>query len=81
MKPSSQRRKARSKLSCDNCGIRDDLELYDFVSGGIRLCEDCADLPASQVAKRKVEWVKVKGEYFPPDFPIAQKEKNECRGK
>lgn len=75
MKASSQKRKARSKLSCENCGIKDDLEVFEFVLGGIRLCEDCADLPASKVAKRGTTWVKVKGEYFPPDFPIAQKEK------
>lgn len=83
MKQKTKRRKAWNKLNCENCGTKndDDLVIYDFVLGGIRLCDDCADLPASQIAKRNVEWVKVKGEYFPPDFPIAQKEKDECRRK
>ncbi len=77
MKPRSQRRKAWNKLSCENCGTKndDDLVVYDLILGGIRLCDDCADLPISKVAKRGVAWVKVKGEFFPPDFPIAQKEK------
>jgi hypothetical protein len=65
--------KARSKPSCENCGIKDDLEVFEHVLGGIRLCQDCADLPVRKVQKRSLEWVKVKGEYFPPDFPIANR--------
>jgi len=72
-KINQQKRKARSKLSCENCGIKDDLEIFEHVLGGIRLCQDCADLPVRMVQKRSVEWVKVKGEYFPPDFPVTKK--------
>jgi len=63
--------KARNKLSCENCGIKDELEFFEHVLGGIRLCQDCADLPVRKVRKRGLNWVKVKGEYFPPDFPVA----------
>lgn len=68
-----ERAKARSKLSCDNCGIKDDLEFYEHIRGGIRLCGDCSTLPIHQVRKRDMKWVKVNGEYFPPNFPIAKR--------
>lgn len=31
--------------NCQNCGIKDDLEVFDHVHGGIVLCQDCADMP------------------------------------
>jgi hypothetical protein len=74
MEKAKEQIKARSKLSCENCGIKDDLEVFEHVLGGIRLCQDCADLPVRKVQKRGVEWVKVKGEYFPHNFPVANKE-------
>lgn len=70
---SKQPIKAQSKPSCENCGIKDDLEVFDDVLGGIRLCQDCADLPVKKVQKRSLEWVKVEGEYFPPDFPVVNR--------
>jgi len=52
MKASSLRKKARSKLSCENCGCKDDLEVFEHILDGIRLCPDCADLPVRSVQKR-----------------------------
>lgn len=68
-----EQRKARSKFSCDNCGIKDDLEVFEHVLGGISLCQDCAELPVRKVRKRGLEWIKVDGEYFPPDFSVTKK--------
>lgn len=62
-------------LNCENCGIKDDLEHLEHVLGGITLCQDCADLPYTQVKKRKVDWVKLEGEYFPPDFRVADEKR------
>lgn len=77
MSTSKERRQARlkerRKLSCDNCGIKDDLEFFEHILDGIRLCADCASLPPRKVQKRGIRWVKVNGEYFPPSFPIAKR--------
>lgn len=68
---------AMNKLadSCQNCGILDDLEFFEFVLGGITLCQDCAELSVKKIQKKNssINWVKVDGEYFPPDYSIAKK--------
>jgi len=63
-------------LNCQNCGVRDNqIKYYEHVKQGINLCDDCADLPFSKVKKNgdSINWVKVNGEYFPTDLPIAGK--------
>lgn len=65
------------KNNCENCGIKDDVELFEYVLEGIFLCPDCADLPIKKIQKRALEWVVVDGERFPPDFLIAKKGLNE----
>lgn len=48
--------KSKRQLNCENCGLRDKiLEYFEHVHQGITLCEDCADLPYSQVSKRGKE--------------------------
>lgn len=63
------------KFNCENCGKPDELEFFEYVLNGITLCQDCADLPVNKVVKRNpmVNWVKIDGEFFPPNYPIAQK--------
>lgn len=67
--------KVGSQNNCENCGIKDDLEFFEHVFSGITLCQDCALLPISRVDKRgdKIKWVKVNGEYLPPDYPAVKK--------
>lgn len=60
--------------NCENCGGVDEIEHYEFVLDGITLCGDCADLPVKHVKKNpsKINWVKVNGEYFPPNYPVVK---------
>lgn len=62
-------------LNCENCGAKDDLERFEHVLCGITLCQDCADLPLNRVKKRKIEWIKLEGEYFPPDFRVVDEKR------
>lgn len=39
--------------TCDNCHRERKLDYYHYVLKGIYLCENCADLPVSAVARNK----------------------------
>ena len=73
------------RFNCENCGMFDQVEFYE-ICGGIKLCEDCADLPVRQIRKGdpdEINWVMVDDEYFPPNYPVVKryKESNGLRRK
>lgn len=38
---------------CQNCQNRPSKEFFEHVKGGIHLCDECADLPVTQVEKKE----------------------------
>ena len=54
---------------CQNCGCPDELEYFEYVLGGITLCDACSWEPPNKI-KKLVDpptWKKIGKNWVPPD--------------